>query len=926
MIDVESERIFIRYRNPRRFVDKTAEIEQYVDGGSEIWIRFHGASESRSHARRDILIMRDPARHTLDDGTAKIEICGEIWRSVTEAYSFDWDGQTWWWIWYSKSDGEGRAVRSDDQVRLITNSLGAPGVVAVLDYWKSIASCLGEKGRLVREFYRTLDYVHPHSALGRYLEGAANHPREDLDRPLIFPFRSNLSQRDAVRRALRTPISVIYGPPGTGKTETILNLVANIVVDPKLTVAVVSRNNAAVDNVVEKLSAADLGFIAANLGNASRQEEFFAGQEARNRRVSEVREDESPTFPPAQHLVELDLRIQTLQASERRFAELRLELSGYELERRHFRGYFDRHELPDLGRLPILARSSDTILEFLADSDISLAHRGPVGRLIDHVRRYFRYGRTSGIDPSDLDSVLRLQQIYYDKKIDELTREVDRLKQLLRSADFQGLSDKQRMLSAQWLRGSLWRRYQSRPRIWRRNNFKREFGRFRTDYPVILSTCHSLRNSINTAWLVDYLIIDEASQVDLLEAGAAMSCARNLVVIGDGKQLQHIADVTVKAEPPASSYDYQEHSILAALEDLYGDDLPRTELIEHYRCAPDIIEFCSSKYYDGRLIPYRQSEPEKPPMEIWRTPPGNHMRHHRGGGNSNQREIDVIREEVIPDTCADVPTSDIGIATPYRKQVSKLDAEFIDTIESDTVHKFQGRQKPVIILTTVLDESKIGHIGKAFVDDPRMINVAVSRASDRFILVINSTMLPKCRHIRDLVGYIEYRDPERNNVFDSDVVSVFDLLYRDYAEKLRPLASRRKTKARWESENIMWKFLQEVTSEDEYRVFDIRYQVKLGELVSNTERLNSRQRKFVSHSATSVDFVLFNRVTKELACAIEVDGFKYHEDNPVQLERDAMKDAICAEYGIRLLRFPTTGSGESDRIRQALSAILADEG
>uniref|UniRef100_UPI003CC80CCA AAA domain-containing protein n=1 Tax=Nocardia asiatica TaxID=209252 RepID=UPI003CC80CCA len=46
--------------------------------------------------------------------------------------------------------------------------------------------------------------------------------------------------RDAVRNALRFPISVIDGPPGTGKTQTILNIIASVICRPDATVGVVS--------------------------------------------------------------------------------------------------------------------------------------------------------------------------------------------------------------------------------------------------------------------------------------------------------------------------------------------------------------------------------------------------------------------------------------------------------------------------------------------------------------------------------------------------------------------------------------------------------------------------------------------------------------------------------------------------------------
>ncbi|MEI2418625.1 AAA domain-containing protein, partial [Orrella sp. JC864] len=69
---------------------------------------------------------------------------------------------------------------------------------------------------------------------------------------LIYPFGLNESQLTAVEQAFRAQVSVIQGPPGTGKTQTILNILANILLREQ-TVAVLSNNNAAVENVYEKL-------------------------------------------------------------------------------------------------------------------------------------------------------------------------------------------------------------------------------------------------------------------------------------------------------------------------------------------------------------------------------------------------------------------------------------------------------------------------------------------------------------------------------------------------------------------------------------------------------------------------------------------------------------------------------------------------
>jgi hypothetical protein len=303
-------------------------------------------------------------------------------------------------------------------------------------------------------------------------------------------------------------------------------------------------------------------------------------------------------------------------------------------------------------------------------------------------------------------------------------------------------------------------------------------------------------------------------------------------------------------------------------------------------------------------------------MIVARTVAGNHMRQHLGGGRSNQREVDVIKTEVIPKFCADVVGTDIGITTPYRRQVDKVADALIEQVEADTVHKFQGRQKQVVVLTTVLDETWRGRRGLQFADDPRLINVAVSRAIRRFILVTNNDMLPTSRHIRDLVGYIRYHNPGEE-VVESAVISIFDLLYKKYSERLRPLAVRLKGELAYKSEEATWVTLRNILAEQPYAHLTASHQVLLRNLLPNLTKLTPPQLTFVRHRA-SVDFVVYNRVTNHPLLAIEVDGFKYHENNPAQLKRDEIKNEILRAHQLRLLRLPTTGSGEEQRIRDAL--------
>lgn len=69
-------------------------------------------------------------------------------------------------------------------------------------------------------------------------------------------------------------ISVVQGPPDTGKTQTILNIIANIVSSGK-TVLIVSNNNSATANVQEKLNKYGFDFIVVPLGRRENWESFI---------------------------------------------------------------------------------------------------------------------------------------------------------------------------------------------------------------------------------------------------------------------------------------------------------------------------------------------------------------------------------------------------------------------------------------------------------------------------------------------------------------------------------------------------------------------------------------------------------------------------------------------------------------------------
>ena len=106
-----------------------------------------------------------------------------------------------------------------------------------------------------------------------------------------------------------------------------------------------------------------------------------------------------------------------------------------------------------------------------------------------------------------------------------------------------------------------------------KENYKKDFKKFNERFPVILSTAFSLRYCTPSGHLFDYLIIDEASQVDLLTATLALSCAKNVIVVGDEKQLQQIVDEKIKTKVQEISdekYSYFKENILTSILKVYN--------------------------------------------------------------------------------------------------------------------------------------------------------------------------------------------------------------------------------------------------------------------------------------------------------------------------------------------------------------------
>lgn len=603
------------------------------------------------------------------------------------------------------------------------------------------------------------------------------------------------------------------------------------------------------------------------------------------------------------------------------------QLNSLKLEKKYYNNAHDINNL-DNRHISFITLGYDKIINFLVDHQIMITEKEKL-TFKNKFKLLVKYGiyRFKYLQEKDYEIITRFQQNYYDLKIKDLEDKLTECEEILQNQKFDGLADTHFQISKKIFHHYLSQRFKKKER-YTIDSYKTNFNSFINDYPVILSTAYSVTYSIAKEFMFDYVIIDEASTLDLVKAVLPLSCAKKIVIVGDQKQLPHIPE-KIKMDFENEAYDYTTKNIIDSLDCLYGDTMERTLLQEHYRCHPDIIRFCNMKYYDGDLIIFSNCS-NSHAISVIKTAEGNHMRELTKGrkGTFNQRELEELNC-LIKNECEyniklySENLSDIGLLSPYRLQIEYANEINSEEIEKDTIHKYQGREKPIIVFSTVLDQSVKSKVKMSFVNDPQMINVAVSRAENQLILITNTNAFYKNGNdVGDLIKYIEYHDVK--NIEEGRVVSVFDLLYKDYSGRLlarKEAMENVKKNINFNSEKIIYSIISELLEQEIFHCYSYAHGVRLSDIFLNQDKCTEMERKFIKQPRSSVDFIIFNKFNNNPVLAIEVDGTEFHLNNPEQLERDKKKDGIFEKYGIPILRLPTHAAIIEDNIKLELSKI-----
>ena len=889
-----------RRGDKRMFI--TEQVASISENKSGLWtVQFLSSSRVFNYNHSRLLYLTNPEK--IDIGEKGLYIQNKHITNISELLRFTDGRHSFYRVAYTNGYYENLEGSEVYVTRTPIDKNGG----STWDYLRELAAETGlmveNDENILMKQYDLVDLKRDNVPLAQYLGDRAKLATYRDPKQIYYPFGCNASQKAAVEAALTHQVSIIQGPPGTGKTQTILNIIANLLLADK-TVLVVSNNNSAVENVAEKLAGENLDFIVAKLGSVQNKEAFIANQPD-YLDMSDWAIEEEPVKKQAQDL--LHAVIQGFD-SQTRQAQLKAEYDALLKETK----YNDMLQQKSVGKEWLDGKRSSQLMKLLNLYKLKIEDR-PKPDLWFRLKWSFLLGTRMfsflGGKPSEV--VASLEAAYYFSRKTEIEQELDAIATTLQSIDIKRYTAGLRSASLLVLKSRMAKRYQGfERRRFTIKDIKPRTEEFLKEYPVVLSTTYSAKSCISKDMVFDYVIMDEASQVDIKTGALALSCAMNTVIVGDDKQLPNVVS---REEAQAlnaiqSTYNVDDrynavtHSFLQSCVEVFKD-APVTLLREHYRCHPKIIEFCNQKFYDGELVAMTTDHGEDKVLQVVRTVKGNHAR-----GHFNQREIDVITQEVMSEY---VDMGTVGIITPYRSQAEEIN-KAIGTDIASTVHKYQGRECDTIIMSTV------DNAPTEFSDDPNLLNVAISRAKTHLCIVTNGNDMPQNTNLAQLIAYIQYNNFE---VKESKLHSVFDLLYKHYTAERLAYEQTHPVVSGYLSEKLLYDLLVKGIAKSGLANTEILCHYPLARLIADWDALDEQEKIFAGSPLAHVDFLIYNSLTKRPIQTIEVDGWHFHKESEVQQLRDALKDQILMKFGLCPHRISTTDTVNDETIMKMLQAI-----
>ncbi len=280
--------------------------------------------------------------------------------------------------------------------------------------------------------------------------------------------------------------------------------------------------------------------------------------------------------------------------------------------------------------------------------------------------------------------------------------------------------------------------------------------------PIVCATATGLEDRLFGSRKFDWCVMDEASQATEPVSWIPIQYADRLILAGDPFQLP---PTILSAEAAAGGLSI---SLIERLMNMIGPSVSR-RLQEQYRMHQDIMAFSSNEFYDGSLVAsptvcthllqdlpgIRSSELTSSPVHFIDTAGASYDEDVEVDGdsryNQNEANLVVLKAQSLLD--AGLSPADLAVISPYSAQVRLIrDLLKESEIEIDSVDGFQGREKEAVIVSLVRSNPD-GEIG--FLEDVRRMNVALTRARRKLIVIGDSATITAHPFYQRMVAYFE---------------------------------------------------------------------------------------------------------------------------------------------------------------------------
>ena len=544
------------------------------------------------------------------------------------------------------------------------------------------------------------------------------------------------------RDELAVKPAFLVGPPGTGKSTVIVNAIKESIKTERI--LVLSPTHMAVENVFERLDLDALGLedgeIILNINTENESLKAYHSDVITGISRTQIADEQEIMKSAKEDLNKKRRDAETLvfdfknRIEQEEILEKNISTDIAQIEDKIKK---ERLTLKELEKRLVLIESN-SILNSISALFTSGSHKADEIRnsISFSVKQIEIYERALFSKKDELNSISKIDKVPLATKEKEL-REInnalkqvnDRLKEL--DSQVEGLNSsniyrKARLVGATLVSAATNQKLQVA-----------EFDKIIIDeasmalFPYILSASQCLSNT-------DVKVIKVKHNEKLTEAqnkGVDLIANNKLTLIGDPRQLSPIASTAEMRETIFEKYQ---------VERIFdGETVENSVMLDiNFRNHPHIVKLASEMFYGGKLQSGKEDNGLKSLFILKNKSP---MTPH-SGSFVNYGNAELVVKQVI--RALEKGRRSIGIVTPYKQQAALINKKLEDIraiyqdadISAGTIHKFQGKEKGIIIFDICFAATADATVPKAYEggiksEVAKLLNVAMTRAETFFILI-----------------------------------------------------------------------------------------------------------------------------------------------------------------------------------------------